>query len=159
MRIDQRRVARRAIDRRLSTLDPSTLAPPRAGWVRAVRDGLGMTTRQLGRRLGVSGAAVSGLEASEQAGTIQLDTLRRVADALECDVVYALVPRAGSLESTVTRRAETMARLELARVDTTMQLEDQSVEPSAHDVAFEELAAHLRDDSSIWNGPGPTATP
>ncbi|MSX94645.1 MAG: helix-turn-helix domain-containing protein, partial [Actinobacteria bacterium] len=90
MRAIQRRQARQALDDRFGKLERSALAAPRMGWIRAIRDALGLSTRQLADRLDVSGPAVTGLEASERAGTIQLDTLRRVAAAMECEVVYAL---------------------------------------------------------------------
>lgn len=84
-----------------------------------------MTTRQMARRVGVSAVSISSLERSERAGTVQLDTLRRAADALNCDLVYALVPR-DSLDETVVRQARIIAEHEVLRVDRTMRLEDQA---------------------------------
>ncbi|MGO6762544.1 helix-turn-helix domain-containing protein, partial [Rhizobium ruizarguesonis] len=57
-------------------------APPK-GWVRALRDALGMTGAQLGTRIGVRPQTVEAIEKSEAAGTIQLNTLRRAAEALD----------------------------------------------------------------------------
>jgi predicted DNA-binding mobile mystery protein A len=70
--------------------------PPPEGWVRHLRDALGMNTRQLAARLGTSRQAVLGLEARERRGAITLDTLARAAEALECELRYVLIPR-GSL--------------------------------------------------------------
>ena len=95
---------RTALDARLAVFQHLDRGMPRSGWVRAVRDALGMTTRQMGQRLGVSAAAVSQLEKSERQGTIQLDTLRRAADALDCSLFYVLVPR-NSLEATLSGAA------------------------------------------------------
>lgn len=113
------------LDNRLNELPPpSTFAPPRAGWIRAVRDALGMSAAELGRRMGVSGATVSEIEAREREGGIRLSTLRRAAAAMDCTVVYALVPR-DTLERTVQRRAEQIWAGLQHHTDQTMRLEEQ----------------------------------
>lgn len=153
MRASQRRQARQALDERLRKLERSALAAPRMGWIRAIRDALGLSTRQLADRLGISGAAVTGLEASERAGTIQLDTLRRIAAAMECEVVYALVPRGGSLEAVVLTRAEQAALVELNRLNTTMRLEDQGLDARRLNAALVDLTHTLQDSTRIWDEP------
>jgi predicted DNA-binding mobile mystery protein A len=152
MKRSQRAQARQALDARLSVLNVQAFSPPAAGWVRAIRDALGMTTRQMAARLGVTAMAISGLEDSERAGTVQLGTLRRAADALGCDLVYALVPRVG-LEAAVHRQALGRARQELARVDRTMQLEDQGLDDVELQRRTSEFAARLVDASAIWDAP------
>src|SRR5271154_7181917 len=77
---------------------------PARGWIKAVREALGMTTAQLARRLGIRQPSVVALEQSEAKGTIELATLRRVAEALDCTLVYALVPKK-PLEDIVRERA------------------------------------------------------
>src|ERR1700728_3983517 len=72
---------------------PRALARPPRGWVRAIREALGMSTTVLAARLGTTAGAVTRLEQSEAANRIRLDTLRRAADALGCDLVCLLVPR------------------------------------------------------------------
>ena len=147
-----RRLARRQLDlrsRQLHAVSADVFARPQAGWIRAVRDALGMSTRDMAARLGVTSMAVSKLEASERAGTIGLDTLSRAADALDCDVVYALVPRV-PLEQQVHRQAEAVARAELGPVATTMALEDQSVDAQATQSLVEDRIAELIDSRSLW---------
>ncbi|MDD5586178.1 MAG: transcriptional regulator [Alphaproteobacteria bacterium] len=85
-------------------------ARPHGGWLRAVREALGMSTRQLGRRLETCSSAVTRLEQSEAAGTIHLASLERAAEALGCKVVYALVPEKGSLHETLARRRRELAQ-------------------------------------------------
>ncbi len=146
------RMARRQIDQRtalLQTVSSEAFARPQAGWVRAVRDALGMSTRDLAARLGVTSMAISKLEASERAGTIGLDTLTRAADALGCDVVYALVPRA-PLEQQVRRQAETVARAELGPVATTMALEGQTLDAQTTQSLVEDRIAELIDSRGLW---------
>ena len=85
-----------------------------------------MTTAQLAKRLGIRQPSVVALERSEAKGTIELATLRRVAEALDCTVVYALLPNQ-PLETTVHDRARAFARRRHAPVEHSMLLEDQKV--------------------------------
>ncbi|NTV38808.1 MAG: mobile mystery protein A [Demequinaceae bacterium] len=146
------RIARRQLDQRtalLQTVPSEVFARPQSGWVRAVRDALGMSTRDMAARLGVTSMSVSKFEASERAGTIGLDTLTRAADALGCDVVYALVPRV-PLEQQVRLRANAVARAELGPVATTMALEDQSVDIQTTQSLVEDRIAELIDSRGLW---------
>src|SRR5215217_7999866 len=94
-RVTMQARARSALDRRLADWRrlPAREARPHGGWVRAIRDALGMSAADLAERMGVTQSTVARLESSERDGRIQLDTLQRAADALDCDLVYALVPR------------------------------------------------------------------
>jgi predicted DNA-binding mobile mystery protein A len=69
--------------------------PPRppAGWLRSIREALGMTSAVLGERLGMTASGARKLEQAEAADAITLSTLRRVAEALDCELQYAIVPR------------------------------------------------------------------
>ena len=66
---------------------------PTLGWIRTMRDARGLSLRQLGERLGVQGNSVHVAERREQSGGISLYQLQRIADALDCDLFYAFVPR------------------------------------------------------------------
>ena len=123
---------------------------PERGWVNAIRQALGMTEAQLAQRMGVSQPTVHRLEGSEAAGTIRLDTLRRAADALDCEVAYVLIPRA-SLGETVTSRARALARAELERVSRSMALEAQGVEVTEE--AIDDRAREILDRGSLWRTP------
>ena len=94
MRPEDRALARRQLDKRLSPLrDTQSLARPPRGWIRAIREALGMTSKQLGVRIGVSQPRVTKIEKAEREGSITLDTLRRTAQAMDCQLIYAFVPR------------------------------------------------------------------
>jgi predicted DNA-binding mobile mystery protein A len=150
--MQMRQVARSQLDRRttsLRELPAESLARPQAGWVRAVREALGMSTRDLAARLGVTSTAVSKLEASEQAGTARLGTLARAADALGCDLAYVLVPRV-PLQEQVARQAEAVARVELGPVVTTMALEGQSVSAEIAAQMLAQRAAELAGSRYLW---------
>jgi len=147
-----RSAARRQLDKRLMPvrgLPDGALARPAAGWVRALRDALGMTAQDLAARMGVSRVAVNKLEASERAGTVQLDTLARAADALGCDLVYALVPRV-PLEEQVRRQAEVVARAELGPVATTMALEAQGLDGEQTAMLLADRVAELVNARGLW---------
>jgi predicted DNA-binding mobile mystery protein A len=85
-----------------------------------------MSTAQLAKRLGIKQPSLVALEQSEAKGTIELATLRRVAEALDCTLVYALVPNK-PLETTVRDRARAFARRRREPVEHSMLLEDQKV--------------------------------
>ena len=151
MKNDNRNRARLRIDERLQPLQPIDRfkAPPK-GWVRALRDALGMTGAQLGARMNIRPQTVETIEKSEAAGTIQLNTLRRAAEALDCTLVYALVPNR-SLADTIEARARKIAMQELQRVAHTMRLEAQGT----GDADLESrIQAYIRDQLSerdLWN--------
>lgn len=52
--------------------------------------------------------------------------LREAAEALDCELVYALVPRR-PLEETVRQRASQIAEKKLSRLNHTMRLEAQAL--------------------------------
>jgi predicted DNA-binding mobile mystery protein A len=127
------------------------LARPPRGWIRAVREALGMSAAALADRLGITAGAVTRLEQSEAAGRVQLDTLRRSADALGCDLVYLLVPRR-PLTAVVRERARELAREQVAAVAQTMRLEDQATDRSAD--LEDQLTRRLIERGSLWSGTG-----
>lgn len=153
MKTEVRKRARERLDQRFAPLRPAERfrAPPK-GWVRAIRDAIGMSGVQFARRLGVQPPSVAALEASEESGAIQLKTLRRAAEALDCTLVYALVPN-GSLEGAVRARARKIALRDLGRVAHTMKLEAQETAASSSD---ERLEAYIRDkvkERDLWDEP------
>jgi len=133
----------RHLDKRFASLRPlAKSARPPKGWLRAIRDALGMTTAQFGRRLGVSQPRIVELEQSEASGHVTLHTLQRAAEALGCRLVYALVPDQ-PLAETVRKQAELVANRQLANVEQTMRLEDQEVQGKA---ATKELRRRVIED-------------
>ena len=100
--------------------------PPGDGWVRTIRESLGMSLRQLSERTGLSKTSVSNAELTERRGTIRLETLQKLAEGMGCDLVYALVPRE-SLQRTMEQQAEHIAERLVGRVSESMELEDQGV--------------------------------
>lgn len=143
------RQAREALDRRRDSLGPvSRYAIPQRGWVRAIRDALGMSAADLAERMGVTGASVRALEKSEVSGGARLSSLRRAAAAMDCTFVYAFIPNQG-LENTVREQASRILAVRDGRVRQTMLLEDQAGEalPSARE---EQLQA-IVDSRGLWS--------
>ena len=97
---------------------------PARGWLKEIREALGLTERQQASRVGVTGAALHKSEQSEADERISLGQLRKMADHVDCDLVYALVPRK-PLTEVVQRRAQQLANEEVRGVAHTMSLEDQ----------------------------------
>ncbi len=131
--------ARARLDERFKEIGTSErYSQPVRGWVKAIREALGMSTAQLARRLGVKQPSVVAIEQSEAKGTIELATLRRVAAALDCTLVYALVPNK-PLEQTMRERARLFARRRLDPIEHSMMLEDQKVKRQDGEARIDEI--------------------
>lgn len=153
MRPQDRVTARRHLDKRLKHLTTfDAFARPPHGWVRAIREALGMTTGQFAKRLGVKQPRTIALEKAEASGAITLESLARAAEALDCRLVYALVPRK-PLEDLVAERASLVAKKHLKATRHTMALEDQSVETTDEAAQLARLARDLmtRSRSKLWD--------
>lgn len=125
---------------------------PSKGWVRAIRDGLSMSRRQLANRLGLSTSRIQRLEQDEVSGAVTIKTMRRTAEALDCVFVYALLPRE-SLEATLKTQALKKAKQHRNEVMHSMFLEDQVVKESANQYLLESLTDQFMNKSSrtLWD--------
>jgi predicted DNA-binding mobile mystery protein A len=152
MKNDIRRKARKRLDERLSPLKPvDQFKTPPKGWIRAIRDALGMSGVQFARRLKISPQGVDTLERSEANDSIKIETLRRAGEALGCTLVYALVPNS-SLEAMVYERAREIALRDLRRAAHTMILEAQGTGDTDLEAR---LHAYIRDtlkERDLWEG-------
>ena len=117
--------------------------PPRGGWLRAIRTALGISSAQLGGRIGVTQQAIANFERSEAEGKITLQSLKRVAEALDCRVVYAVVPNK-PLAQMRRERALALADALIRPVAHSMKLEDQGVSDTETQKSRTELASALR---------------
>ena len=126
--------------------------PPGRGWIQAIRSALGMTLAQLAKRVQIATPTLAKIEQGEQAGTVSLNTLKRVAQALDCELVYALVPRE-PLREKLRGRAEALARRRLARVEHSMSLEAQQVGKKARERQLLLLTKDILDKQprELWD--------
>jgi predicted DNA-binding mobile mystery protein A len=143
----------RHLDKRFAALRPLAKSPcPPKGWLRAIRDALGMTTVQFAKRLGVSQPRIVELEQSEVSGSVTLNTLQRAAEGLGCRLVYVLVPDR-PIADIVHERADLIATRQLSAVAQSMRLEDQEVK--SKDVAKElhrkQVEQLLRRPARLWD--------
>lgn len=117
---------------------------PRAGWIKTLRTALSMSAEQFANRLGLSRARINQMENAETHDAITLRTLREAADALGCELVYAVVPKGNStLETIIKTRAEEIAKERVTRVAHSMSLEAQSVDVNILKKQEEELARSI----------------
>ena len=131
--------SRARLDQRLAQLGPAEqYRVPTRGWIRAIREALGMSTAQLASRLNVRQPSVVDLERSEEKATIEVATLRRAAEALNCTLVYMLVPNQ-PLETTVRARARALLRRRLQPIEHSMLLEGQDVAERLSDRQVEDV--------------------
>lgn len=151
MRAKDRATARRHLDKRLDSLREFSFARPPRGWIKAIREALGLTTRQLAKRIGVGQSRAVDIEKAETTGAITLDSLQRAARALDCELVYALVPRK-PLETMVEERAAALAKRRVKATGHTMALENQSVDEEDEQEQIKRLARQLmeKSGSKLW---------
>jgi predicted DNA-binding mobile mystery protein A len=134
---------REQLDRALSQpMALQQIVLPKRGWIREVREALGLTALQLASRMGVSQPTVANLEHSEARGAITLASLKKAAEAMGCRLTYAFVP-CTSLEDVIQKRATGAAVRLLARVDHTMSLEAQSADAEFRARRVRELTDEL----------------
>jgi predicted DNA-binding mobile mystery protein A len=146
--------ARKALDRRFNAMKPyETFACPPKGWIRAIRDALGMTTAQLAKRMHIAQPTLSAFEKREFEGTITLNSLEKAAQAMGCRLIYAIVPQE-SLEEITRGQAKKIAREMFSKIEHSMSLEKQEVTEPDRRVQFENLVNRLiRDAGRIWDEP------
>lgn len=127
MKSDVETSVRRQLDRRFEGVSLESLLPrPRNGWIRTTRQALGMRLADLAKRLGVTEGSIRQSEAAELDESLTLKRLRRAAEAMECELVYAFVPKT-SLEDSYKEQIRKRAVADAGRVARTMALERQGV--------------------------------
>lgn len=153
MKAKHKKLAREQLDATLKRFEPlKTLVPHGKGWVRAIRNALGMTGEQLAIRLNVNKQRVSRIEQDEKLGKVRLETLRNVAEAMDCIFVYAFVPR-DSLEQTVRNQVKLVAQKRAARSNQMMRLEKQELSNSEKEKSLKDLIVDITNTmpKSLWD--------
>jgi len=129
------------------------IAPPPTGWIKAVRTALGMSLQQLGNKISITKQSLTEIERREKEGTITLKTLRDVAIGLDMELVYGFVPKDGSLDALIQRKAKELATQIVLRTSNTMKLEDQGNTNKRIDKAIKERAALIKNEmpKMLWD--------
>jgi predicted DNA-binding mobile mystery protein A len=129
------------------------IVPPPTGWLKAVRVALGMSMQQLANKLSITPQSVLEIEKREKEGGITLKSLREAANALDMELVYGFVPKDGSIENLIDRKARALALQIVSRTSQTMKLEDQENSKQRLKIALEERTAILKNElpKILWD--------
>lgn len=142
------------LDQKLQPFDQTKKAlVPERGWINTIRTTLNMTMAQLGTKLNITRQGVKNLEESEANGTITLNSLRDVSNAMDLKLVYAMVPKDGTINDLVNVKAEKLARRIVMRTNQNMKLEDQGIGEKKLAKTIQELANEIKREmrKSLWD--------
>lgn len=125
---------------------------PYKGWINTIRTTLNMTMAQLGTKLGVTKQGVNRIEESEAKGSISINSLKEVGDALELKLVYGFVPKDGTIDKLINNKAQTLARKIVLRTNQNMKLEDQGISDEKIKQSVVDLATEIKREmrKSLW---------
>lgn len=125
---------------------------PNSGWINVIRDALGMSKIQLAKRLGISQQRISKLESAESTQVLKIKTLEEAAKALNCKLVYFLVP-IEPIETILKKRAYALAKKRIEESSHSKDLEAQPVSRAEKDQQIKELANDLliNHPKELWN--------
>ena len=127
---------------------------PPSGWLKAVRGALGINTRQLAKRCGVQHSSILKIEKNEIQDKASIKSLKKIADAMNCQLAYAIVPKTGynSLEEIINYQTKLLADKLIKQVDHSMKLEAQGTSSKEMKNQVKKLANELKDkmDARIW---------
>ncbi len=128
------------------------IVPP-IGWIKAIRNGIGMSMEQLGKKLSITKQGVMDIEKREKEGAITIKSMQEIAKAIDMQFVYGFVPVAGSLDQMIEMRALELARKIVQRTSTTMKLEDQVNSKERIEKAIKERAAEIinKTPKILWD--------
>ncbi len=126
--------------------EASGVQPPPVGWINGIRTGLGMSLAQLGKRSKKTAQGVRALEQREKSGAITLQSLREIAEAMDMQLVYAIIPKNETLRQMVNRVAEKKAKEIVTRTNSTMNLENQGVGKEKLEMTLLEKKEELKNE-------------
>lgn len=145
---------RKQMDEKLKAFSAlQNLKSPVGGWLKAIRTTLGMSLEQLGNKLGVTKQSIQSLEKREIEGNITINSLKEAAHALDMKFVYVLLPKDGSLEQLIERKAAILAKEIVMRTTQTMALEDQENAQARLKDAIEERKKEIIESNPkiLWD--------
>lgn len=128
------------------------IVPP-IGWIKAIRNGIGMSMEQLGKKLSITKQGVMDIEKREKEGAITIKSLQEIAKAMDMKLVYGFVPNEGDLEQMIETRAIEMAKKIVERTSNTMKLEDQANSKERIEKAIKERASEIINNTPkiLWD--------
>ena len=137
----------------LSFTTLSGIAIPPSGWIKAIRNTLGMSMQQLANKLSISKQAVLDIEKREVDGSITIKSLRELGRVLDMELVYGFVPKDGSLEAMIEKKANELAAKIVLRTSNTMKLEDQGNSKERIEKAIIERTEEIKNEMPkiLWD--------
>jgi predicted DNA-binding mobile mystery protein A len=125
---------------------------PKTGWIQAIRKALGLSSRQLAKRLGCAQPNVMAFERREKERTITLETLDQVARAMNCRCVYFFIPNK-PFDQILKERAQLVAKKRLSHVGHSMELEQQGLSEVQKQQQEDDLAEELLQGNpkDLWS--------
>ncbi len=153
MKNRKQRLILEQVSNKLANLEGWNNLQQPTGWINTIRTAINMSLSQLGKRAGKTAQGVRALEQREKTGAITLQSLREIAEAMDMQLVYAIVPKEGLLESVVLKAADKKAREIISRTSTSMGLEDQQNSPERLIKARNEKIDELMDEipKFLWD--------
>lgn len=142
------------LDQKLEPFQKTELVlVPNKGWINTIRTALNMTMAQLGTRLKITRQGVKNIEESESKGSISINALKEVGEALDLKFVYGFVPKNGTFENLINLKAEKLARKIVLRTNQNMKLEDQGIGDEKINKIIKELASEIKREmrKSLWD--------
>jgi predicted DNA-binding mobile mystery protein A len=126
---------------------------PDRGWINTIRTTLNMTMAQLGKKLNITRQGVKKIEDSESNGTITINSIREVANAMEMKLVYAIVPKDGSIDDFIQSKSEKLAQKIVLRTHQNMRLENQGIADERIRESIKDLASEIKRElrKSLWD--------
>lgn len=150
----------RKLDEQLSPLFTiKTVNRPAEGWIRMIRTTLGMHAQQLANTLCMTRQGVNDLEERERDGSITLRSLQQAAHAMDMELVYAILPREGSIEELINKRAEVLASQIVLRAAQLMRIEEHVTDQQQVEKAIAEYKNFILEDmpKALWDRKHETA--
>jgi len=133
------------LEQRIKVLFPASSAVlPHTGWVKAIRTALGMSMEQLGKRLGVTKQSIHNVEQREKEGAVTIRSLSEIANALDMKLVYGFIPRDGTLDALIDRKARELAEKIVLRTAQNMRLEAQENSAERIEKAIRERTEEIK---------------
>lgn len=154
MKQENQKLMREQLDRKIKLLKiAGDIAMPVSGWIKAVRYSLGITLKQLGKKMNVSSQSINQLEQREKDGTITINKLKKIASVLNMKFVYGFIPKEDSLEKMIEKRAEIIAKEIVMKTSHNMKLENQKNSDERLKIAIKNRANKIREElpSYLWD--------
>lgn len=152
--MDKRKLQIEQLESKIKLIAPIRQVPnPPTGWVKAIRLALGMSLQQLANKLGITKQSVQEIESREKEGAITLKSLKEAARALDMELVYAFVPKEGTLERHIEKKARSLAEKIVSRTSNSMKLESQQNSDERIKSAIEERTILIKQElpKALWD--------